>query len=186
MKICNKLVRDNVAGILKNQGYQEIKGTKLKGKKYKDELYLLFFTEYKETLDKDNPQQLQVHYADMLEVVRTLMVASKTNIKAAAMSKNQSIDWYKKASPSKEKLMEARIDLLQKFDELLKMRTEAIRDQLVDMLDSFKQLVEAHQISFAQVEQVRRDMYQRLGGYNKGVYLQSVSRVRTSNASYSA
>ena len=186
MQKYNKLVRDNVAGLLKHQGYQEVKGRKLKGKKYKAELYSLFLQEYKETLDKDKPQQLQVHYADMLEVVRTLMVATKTNIKDIDFAKSQPIDWYQKISPSKQKLANARLDLLLKFDELLQMKTEAIRDQLGDILKSFKQLVETHGLQFAQVEQVRRVMYKRLGGFNQGIYLESVSKIRTNTTAYSA
>jgi predicted house-cleaning noncanonical NTP pyrophosphatase (MazG superfamily) len=130
-------------------------------------------------LDKDKPQQLQVHYADMLEVVRTLIVATKTNINNIDVQTNQTVDWYKNASPSKQKLTIARIDLLQKFDELLKMKTEAIKDQLLDMLESFKQLLVAHKLSFVQVEQTRRTMYKRLGGFSKGVYLESVSKIKT-------
>ena len=86
MKTYNKLVHDNVTDILKDQGYDKLQGKKLKGKKYKAELYSLFFHEYKETLRKDKPQQLQVHYAEMLEVIRTLMMATKTNIKDVDLS----------------------------------------------------------------------------------------------------
>jgi len=186
MKNCNKLVRDNVASLLKNQGYQEIKGKKLKGKEYREELYSLFLQEYKETLSKEKPQQLQVHYADMLEIIRTLMVASKTNIREVDFSGNQSIQWYKNLSPSNKKLLEARIDLLQKFYELLPMQTEAVRDQLGDMLISFKDLVEANNLSFANVETQRREMYKRLGGFSQGVYLVSVSKTRTKSNTYSA
>ena len=42
MKNCNKLVRDNVASLLKKQGFQEVKGKKLKGAEYKKGLYSLF------------------------------------------------------------------------------------------------------------------------------------------------
>jgi len=118
MKKCNKLVRDNVSELLQEQGFNKINQTKIKGKKYKAELYSLFLAEYKETLEKDKSAQLQIHYAEMLEVVRTLMIASKTDINDITTDNNQTMEWYKKASPSKRKLGEARIDLLQKFYEL--------------------------------------------------------------------
>jgi len=179
MKKCNKLVRDNVSELLQEQGFNKINQTKIKGKKYKAELYSLFLAEYKETLEKDKSAQLQIHYAEMLEVVRTLMIASKTDINDITTDNNQTMEWYKKASPSKRKLGEARIDLLQKFYELLNMKTEAIKDQLGDILKSFKQLVETHKVSFVKVEQTRRTMFKKLGGYSKGVYLESVSKTST-------
>ena len=179
MKTYNKLVHDNVTDILKDQGYDKLQGKKLKGKKYKAELYSLFFHEYKETLRKDKPQQLQVHYAEMLEVIRTLMMATKTNIKDVDLYQNQSMDWYKNASRDKDKLTKSRIDLLQNFYELLSMKTEAVKDQLTDVLTSFKQLVESHKLSFIQVEEARRTIFKKLGGFSKGVYLVSVSKTNT-------
>jgi len=182
-----RLIRDNVGGLLKEQGYQEVKGKKLKGEEYKKELYSLFLQEYKETLNTDKKGYLTVHYAEMLEVIRTLMVATKTDIKQFAIDKDRHVlDWYKRVSPSKHRLVEARIDLLQKFYELLPMKTEAIKDQLGDMLVSFKNVVESHEISFAEIEKQRREMYKRLGGYGQGVYLVSVSKQRTKTSAYSA
>ena len=189
MKNCNKLVRDNVASLLKEQGYQEIKGKKLKGKEYRKELYSLFLQEYKETLTENQKNKLQVHYAEMLEVVRTLMVTTKSNIKQFKLDRDQQIiEWYKQLSPikSKQKLVDARIDLLQRFYELLPMETEAIKDQLGDLLISFKQLVEANEFSFTQIEELRRDIYKRLGGFGQGVYLVNVSKTRSKVSTYSA
>ncbi len=184
MKNYNKLVRDNVPQALKSQGYQEISGRRLKGKEFKDKLCSLFLTDYKQTLTSDKPQQLQVHYADMLEIVRTLMIMTKTNMKQIDFDKNQALSWYVKTSPSKQKLKLARIDLLQKYDELLLMKTEAVRDQLGDILKSFKQLVETHGLSFDKIEEIRRVMFQNLGGY-KGIYLESVSLTKTDTRAYS-
>lgn len=178
MENCNKLVRDNVASLLKSQGYKKIEGKKLKGKKYKEELYSLFWQEYKETLSEDKSNRVQVNYADMLEVIRTLMISAKINLKDMDFDKNQPLQWYENNSPSKQKLLKARMDLLQKFDELLQCKTEAVKDQLKDVLYSFKQLIEAHQYSFVQVEEVRRTMFKKLGGYNKGIYLVNVSKTR--------
>ena len=189
MKNYNKLVRDNVASLLKEQGYQEVKGKKLSGKEYRNELYSLFLQEYKETLTESQRNKLQVHYAEMLEVVRTLMVLTKADVKQFKIDNDQQIiDWYKQLSPikAKQKLVDARIDLLQKFYELLPMETEAIKDQLGDMLISFKQLVEANEFSFSQIEEMRRDIYKRLGGFGQGVYLVGVSKTRSRVSTYSA
>ncbi|MBQ7797953.1 MAG: hypothetical protein IJ371_02395 [Clostridia bacterium] len=179
MKTCNKLVRDNVTEILKTQGYKEIKGKKLKGEKYKAKLYSLFLQEYKETLNTDEIAELHVHYADMLEVIRTLMITTKTNIKEIDFEKGQPMEWYQRTLSFKSKLNTARIDLLQKFDELLQIKTEAVKDQLGDILHSFRQLVEANNISFIDVEKVRRIMFKKLGGFSQGVYLVSVSQLKT-------
>lgn len=189
MKNCNKLVRDNVADLLKEQGYQEVRGKKVEGKEYRNELYSLFLQEYKETLTENQKNKLQVHYAEMLEVVRTLMVSTKSDIKQFKPDKDQQvIEWYKQLSPikAKQKLVDARIDLLQKFYELLPMETEAIKDQLGDMLVSFKQLVEANGFSFSQIEELRRDIYKRLGGFKQGLYLVSVAKTRSKLSTYSA
>ncbi|MBQ8522267.1 MAG: hypothetical protein IJ458_01215 [Clostridia bacterium] len=184
MKI-RKLSHDNSIELLKTKGYQKIEGKKLKGEKHKIALCSLFLTEYKETLTKDDINQIQVHYAEMLEVVRTLMISSKTNIKELDFEQNQAIQWYKNAVPEKQKLANARLDMLQKFYELLKMKTEAVKDQLKDVLSSFKQLVEAHKISFARVEQVRRETFKKLGGFSKGIYIESASKIKTNTTSYS-
>ena len=71
--------------------------------------------------------------------------------------------------------------LLQKFEELLQMQTEAVKDQLNDIFNSFKYLVEAHKLSFVQVEQQRRDRFKKLGGFDKGLYLVGVSKTKGLN-----
>ena len=180
----NKLVRDKVVDNLKTQGYQKISGTKVKGKQYKEKLYSLFFAEYKETLATENINQLHIHYADMLEVVKTLMLATKTKINDIDFDKNRTFEWFKKSSPSKQKLGEARINLLQRFEELLGMKTEAIRDQLADLLTSLKDVINANNLSFVKVESVRRVMYDKLGGFKKGIYLESVSKTKTASSAY--
>ena len=173
-----RLVRKKTLEKLYAEGYHgEIE--KKKGKQFKFELCSLFLAEYKETLYINKPNQLKVHYADMLEIIRTLMVASKINIKEVVVSQNQPMEWYRDNSPSKQKLKEARIDLLQKFDEFLQMKTEAVRDQLKDMFESFKRLVADHKLSFVQIEQTRRVMFEKLGGF-QGDYLKSVSKIKTS------
>lgn len=189
MKNCNKLVRDNVASLLKKQGFQEVKGKKLKGAEYKKELYSLFLQEYKETLTEQHLGRLQIHFAEMLEVIRTLMVATNTDLKQFKIDKDQQIiDWYKQLSPTKkeQKLINARIDLLEKFYELLPMETEAVKDQLGDMLMSFKNLVELNEFSFAEIEEQRREIYKRLGGFGQGAYLVSVSKTQSKSNVYSA
>ena len=178
------VVRDNALDKLKRV-YQKVEGRYLKGEERKTKLCSLFLSKYKETLNAENSQQLQVIYADMLEIVRTLMVITQTNVREIDFTANQSLDWYAKVSPSKQQLKTARIDLLQKFNELLTMKTEAIKDQLADMLKTFKQLIEAHKLSFAKIEEIRRAMFANLGGYSKGVYLESVSMKRTNTVAYS-
>ena len=181
-----ELSRDNAVELYKAQGYPYIKGKKIKGKEYKTELYSLFLARYKQTLEDDKVQKLQVDYADMIEVVTTLMVLTKTDFKNhLADESQQALHWYKSLSPSKTKLKDARIDLMQKFYELIPMKTEAVRDQLNDIITSLYELVEAHELSFANVEKTRKIMREKLGGFSKGIYIDSVSKVKTSTVEYS-
>ncbi len=177
MKKCDRLVRDNVAKQLSEKYLLD--GEKLNGKKHDIKLCSLFLAEYKETLKTNKTQKLTVHYAEMLEIIRTLMVRTKTNIKDTSVAKNQPIEWYQENSPSKQKLEIARINLLQRFGEFLTLKTEAAKDQLLEIFKEFKNLVEKHNISFVNIEQTRREMYKRLGGYSKGLYLVSVSEIQT-------
>ena len=182
MKV-KELSRNNAVEMYKSQGFS-VKGRIVKGKEYKAQLYSLFLSRYRETLEVDKPQKLQVCYADMAEVVRTLMVITKTNLKNNTLDKKrQALDWYKNLSPSKNKLAEARVDLIQKFYELIPMKTEAVKDQLNDTLISLRNLVESHELSFAKVEEMRKTMREKLGGFEKGVYLESVSKTKTANLS---
>lgn len=179
-----ELSRNYAAEMYKTQGYGDIKGKKLKGKEYKKELYSLFLSRYKQTLINDKPQKLQVYYADMVEVVITLMSITKTKFKNGLDNKKQQVlQWFKDLSPSKNKLKEARIDLIQKFYELIPMRTEAVKDQLNEMLVSLRNVVEKHELSFANVEELRKTMCEKLGGFDKGIYLESVSKTKISTYS---
>ena len=180
MKLCNKLVRNGVVDSLKASGYRT-KSEQIRGDEYKVKLYCLFLQEYKETLQTDKEPHLYAHYADMLEVIKTLMIYNKVNINALNINQTGPMEWYKSFIPQWQKLADARMDLLQKFEELQSMKTEAIRDQLVDMFNSFKQLVEAHKLSFAQVNKVSMNRFKQLGGFNKGLYLVGVSETKESN-----
>ena len=174
MKSCNELVRDNVAGLLKDKGYA-IKGKKLKGEEFTFNLYSLFWQEFNDSLQYTEPKYLQVHYANMLEVLRTLMLKSKLSLKGIESNESQAISWYKSVGSSVQNEKMATIDLLQKTYELFTIKTEAIKDQLIDVFNSFKQFVEAKNVDFVQVETVRRIQFDKLGGFNKGVYLEGVT-----------
>lgn len=180
----NRLIRENAVKLLEKSGLS-LECEKLKGDEFKHKLCSLFLAEYKQTLTSDKPENLQVHYAEMLEVIRTLMVKTKTNIKEINFNQNQPLDWYSNHSPNKDKLNLARKSLLENFYELLSIKTEAVKDQLGDMIKSFKQLIEAHNISFVQVEQIRRTILEKLGGF-KGDYLVSVTRKRLKTNAYQA
>jgi len=67
---------------------------------------------------------------------------------------------------------------LQKFDELLRTNTEAVKDQLGDLLISLKQLVEVNNLSFAKIEEIRRETFKKFGGFGEGFYLEGVSKVQ--------
>ena len=87
MKV-KELSRNNAVEMYKSQGFS-VKGRIVKGKEYKAQLYSLFLSRYRETLEVDKPQKLQVCYADMAEVVRTLMVITKTKLKNNTVDKKQ-------------------------------------------------------------------------------------------------
>lgn len=191
-----ELSRNDAVEMYKKQGYG-VKGKKLKGKEYKAKLYSTFLSRYKQTLECENPQKLVVAYADMLEVLQSLMKATKTKFKNNITNpKYQAMQWYKKLAPisSKQKLENARIDLMQKFYELIPMRTEAVKDHLNEMVESLYDLVESHKlsferkadrekVSFASVNTMNKMMCEKLGGFDKGIYIESVSKIKTSNLS---
>ena len=111
----------------------------------------------------------------MLEVLRTLMLKSKLSLKGIESNESQAISWYKSVGSSVQNEKMATIDLLQKTYELFTIKTEAIKDQLIDVFNSFKQFVEAKNVDFVHVETVRRIQFDKLGGFNKGVYLEGVT-----------
>lgn len=186
MKI-KELGRDKATELYKAQGYLYIKGKILKGKELNDKLCSLFWSKFKQTLSEDNVQKLQVCYAEMMESVTTLMAKTKTQFKNHLADKNQqALQWYKGISPAKTRLKEARVDLMQKFYELTQLKTEAVRDQLNELLASLHNVITEHGLKFANVEKTRKIMQEKLGGYSKGIYLESVSRTKTNTTSYSA
>ena len=120
----NELSRNRAVEVYKTQGYG-VKGRIIKGKEYKVQLYSLFWARFKQTLDCDNPQKLVVLYADMLEVLQSLMKHTKTKFKNnLADPKYQAMQWYKDLSPldTAERLKGLRIDLMQKFQDLMMMK----------------------------------------------------------------
>jgi len=171
----NKLVRDKVADLLQDKGYI-VNTIKLEGEEYRLELYSLFWREFKESME-DNKKHLRVHYADMLEVIRMLMLISNMDISKLDLMGNKAVEWYKNMTATQIKLSNARTDLTKTFYELLYTETEAIKDQLTDIFKSFNRLIGVSGLDFIQVEQTRRRNFKNLGGFNKGVYLQSVLQV---------
>lgn len=177
MKKYNKLVRDNVSGLLKDKGF-ELKGRKLKGEEFDFELFSLFWQNFKQSIS-GGVKQIKLGYAEMLEVVRTLMIRNKVNPAQLRIDESQPVKWYKNTLPQKEKLNNARADLLERFDELLTVKTEAIKDQLGDVFNKVKQVIEANKFEFAEIEEIRRNTFKRLGGYTKGIYIEGVSKKKT-------
>ena len=177
MKEYNKLVRDNVAGLLKNQGF-ELKGRKLQGEELDFQLFSLFWQNFKTTFE-GTIKEVKVAYAEMLEVIRTFMIKNEVNPSQLQSTESQPVKWYKNTLPAKEKLNNARANLLERFDELMGIKTqEARQDQLGDVLDGTKQVIGANGYEFAEIEEIRRESFKRFGGYTKGVYIEGVSKKR--------
>jgi galactose-1-phosphate uridylyltransferase len=180
-----ELSRDNVAEAYVAQGYPLVKGKILKGKELMAKSCSLFLARFKQTLQEDNVQKLQVYYADMMEDLINLMSKSRTQFKNPYEDKNkQALQWYKKLSPAKSGLKEARIDLMQKFYEFTGMKTEAVRDQLNELLASLANVMEQQGLEVSKVETTRKSMRAKLGGFDKGVYIDSVSHVNTNAINY--
>ncbi len=182
MKYNNRLVRDNVAGLLENKGYS-VNSENLDTKRFKINLYSLFLLLVKEsktinTADEKSKQKLQEIYADMLEVIRAIAKAEKISAKDINFEKTSTpIDWYKKIMPKRLRLYLAQTNLLNKFDQLLIIKnTEVKTSQLQEIVSDFKEVLNAQDISFNQVELKRRDMFKKLGGYSQGVYIKGASK----------
>ena len=183
MKIC-ELSRKKSPKVYEAQGYPYIEGKVLKGKELKDKSCSLFLTRYKQTLSEENVQKLQVYYADMMEVITGLMAKTKTQFKNPLADKNQqALQWYKGLTPAKTRLKEARIDLMQRFYEFTGMKTEAVRDQLNEMLTSLHNVIVEHGLNFNNVKALWKKMHEILGGFE--IYIESVSRTKTNTTSYS-
>jgi len=176
MKTYNKLVRDKIPDLLKSQGYR-LKGQNLDEEQYTFELYSLFWQSFKQTLNSSK-WKAQIYFADMLEIVRTLMIKNKLNPRKVKADENQAIKWYKNLLPYNQKLYNARTDFLKRFYELLQSNTESIKDQLSDMFNSLKQLVESSDFNFKKIEEVRRKTFEKYGGFSNPYRLDKVSQVR--------
>ncbi len=175
MKEYNKLVRDNVAGLLKNQGY-ELKGRKLQGEEFDFELFSLFWQNFKTTFE-GSVKEVKVAYAEMMEVIRTFMIKNQVNPAQLKSVESQPVKWYKNTLPQKERLNNARANLLERFYELIGVKTqEARQDQLGDVFDGTKQVIDANGYEFAEIEEIRRNNFKRFGGYTKGIYIEGVSK----------
>ena len=173
MKQYNKLVRDNVANILKDKGYA-IKGRKLQDEEYISKMYSLFWQEFNDSLNT-SAKTIQLRYVEMLEIIRALMLKNGVKLSSAKDNTAQAVVWYSKLVNDDKKVKDTTSSFVQRFYELLSVKTEAIKDQLIDLFNSFKQMVEANNIDFAQVETKRRLQFDRFGGFNKGIYLEGVT-----------
>lgn len=77
-KIYNKLVRDKIPEIIKNNGEIPIIKT-LDESEYKEELEKKLYEEYQEVLDASNEERLE-ELADMLEIIRALAKIENKNL----------------------------------------------------------------------------------------------------------
>ena len=179
----NKLIRDNVSNLLEQKGYQ-VDAIKLKGDKYKYELYSLFLQEFKASEKHENKEKVKICYADMFDILYALMKYNKGSEKElTSFDEQQPLTWYKKMLPSKLKMQLTRMNLLEKYNELLELHNnEVIKDQLKELFNGLKDLVEANKLSLKEVEKIRQQKLEKQGGFSKGIYLQGVSKtVNTAN-----
>lgn len=173
MKERDKLVRSKVPQMLQEKGYK-VQCVKLDSATFKLKLHELFLHEYKEALSKSNLRYVQAHYADMLEIIRTLRIQNQA--KACNVEDLKFIEWYDSFTPEMRRLKECRTDLLVKFYELLGVEdSEVVQEQLTELTNSFKKLIVASGLQASQIEELRKKRLAELGGF--GVYLGKVSRV---------
>ena len=182
MKYKNRLVRDNITGLLENKGFS-VNSERLDTNRFKINLYSLFLLQIKEskelnTDDEKSKQKLQEIYADMLEIIKTIAKVEKISAKDISLEKSpKPIDWYKKLMPKSLRLKIAQTDLLNQFDEFLVIKNQEVKtSQLQEIVTDFKNVLNAQEISFNQVELTRRDMFKKFGGYSQGVYIKGYSK----------
>lgn len=72
-KVYNKLVRDNIPKIIKDDGREPIVKV-LDDKTFKKELEIKLLEEYKEVLSADTSEDRIEELADMLEIIRSLSI----------------------------------------------------------------------------------------------------------------
>lgn len=176
MKEYNKLVRNNA--LSKAQGV-EFRSKKVKGKEFKTKLLALFLDEYQQSLSQTDEKKLITNYAEMLEIIKTLVVENQSSLQEiSSNNSSQAMDWYTALISDEEKVYYSSTDLLERYYELLSIENnEVFKDGLKDLFVSFKQVIKANNISFKQVELLRRAKAEKIGGFDKGIYLQGVVRI---------
>lgn len=70
-QIFNKLVRDNIPNIIKNNGEESITRI-LDDKEYRKELYKKLLEECNEVINSKNKEELLEELADVLEIIRSI------------------------------------------------------------------------------------------------------------------
>lgn len=175
MKKFNKLVRNRVSGLLENKGFK-VTTKKLDDEQREKGLYSLFLREFKECEAELDVKKVQVHHADMLEVVQTL---SSVDIKVEDLknNRNQAMKWYQKLMSAKERIMQARTNLLLKYDELLRIKNNEVRqEQLKEVFVALKDWIEERGFDFSKAIVLQKERLKKLGGFSQGIYLEEVER----------
>ena len=175
----NELVRNGAISSLKIQGY-ECRGRVVEGEEYLEKLYSLFLQRFKDVEVCKNANQLEALYADMLEIIKAIMAYYKVSTKQLNVTVNQPLQWYVRFVPHKVLTARAKTNLLERLEELSKVKSkEVVVDQLNDVFRAFKDYVEVNNQNFLDVEKRRVEMSKKEGGYSKGIYLESIRKIKT-------
>lgn len=106
-KVYNKLVRDNIPEIIKNNGESPVVSI-LDDERYKEELEKKLYEEYKEVIEASGTDRVE-ELADMLEVIRALAKLENSTLDEVIEVSNQKVK--KRGAFDKKIFLERVIDI---------------------------------------------------------------------------
>ena len=168
------LVRNGALEKLRLGGYRG-QGRVLKNKELKEALHSLFLQRLEESEECRSENQLKTIYADMLEIMKAYMAANNISAKEVKLTVNQPMQWYKSFASAEVRYQSAKLDLLQRFEELKHIKSEEVKkDQFNDIFNAFNTFIEAKKQNLVKVDNRRKEIAKQAGDYSKGLCLGEV------------
>lgn len=129
--------------------------------KTREPLYQEFLRVFKQSQNVSASQR-QVCYAEMLEVIRKLIISSDTKVSdVGKCAESQPISWYKQTISKEQAEFNSTVELLERFSELMAVESqEVFRDVVKELFVSFRGMVKSSGYSLKEIEMIRREQQQ--------------------------
>lgn len=127
--------------------------------KTREQLYREFLRAFKQTKNTSGEQQ-KVYYAEMLEVIRKLIISCDMNVsEVGKCAESQPISWYKRTVSGEQAVLNSQRELLERFAELMSVESpEVYGDLIEEVFVAFRGLVKASNLTLKSVEMTRREI----------------------------